>query len=230
MRKYITLCKSNEQRVSNVDKVIQNHPSIKIFKALEHHKDWELVHYLFTHFNIPAEHHTAKKKGKMCRWATVLMAAKYIYDLKIKQTNMVFEDDVFLGPGFKFYGHKFRGENRWIKLSRWGEVFALNCVSAEEFIRRLYDIGINNNNDRWIKENLDHMFFEIRKPNSGSFDLVCKTNQGIIRKAETLHKDVIKSMCLKPGDNGLSFLETPLFYSVDDLDFAAVLERYKHDI
>lgn len=227
---YVTLCHHERERVDNYKRLIKQRDDIKKFHALEFKTEWELIYNFYLDFKIPAIHPMAKKKGKMARWATVIMAAKYVYDLKIEDHIIVMEDDVNITDKFDVLYNDWCDSNRWIKLSRWGELFALNYHSAKHFINALYNVGINRNNDKWIQMNTDLEFHNTQK--TDQMQLLCKPNYGVIRHQSDnrLPNKDVKALCRIPCHNKTSgdkiLLNEPLFTSREDINFSAILRRY----
>ena len=221
---YVTLCRSNEDRVEILDHNKTVFPGLNHMNALEFGNDWELVKKLFDHFKIPiAKKILGRGRGKICRWATVIMFVKYVYDIKSDINMLCIEDDIKLFKGFDFRFDQWSEEERFVKLSQWGEFFACNQHTAREFLNKLYDVGINENNDQWVMKNLNP--FRLAKDWKGLLggnnkeysDLTCPPNKGILRTSNSLNSDEKKSFHRAPHSDKL-LISQELFSPGDTLD------------
>ena len=228
---YVTLCRSNDSRVDIFTHNCAVIPGINHLHALEFEQDWELVNKMFSHFKIPiCKKILGRGRGKICRWATVIMFVKYVYDIQSSENLLCMEDDIRLHDGFDFRCDEWRDENRFIKLSQWGEFFACNAHTARDFLEKLYEIGINENNDQWIMKNLN--IFRLEKDWKGLLggvnkkysELCCPPNKGILRTSNQLNPDEKKYLVREPHSDKI-LLDYKLFDNNNKLDIQSAINQ-----
>lgn len=249
IKTYVTLCRHNAQRVSYVNKLQNDNPGIKKFYALEGRHDWEEIDKLFEYFQIPVYPwaYIARDGGKISRWATVIMSLKYIYDLNIKDRVVVLEDDIWLGKDFNFLQGSWPAGGSFIKLSMWGEMYACGVSGTRDFFKKMYETGIDRNNDMWICDNniyTDRFLLNEQACNKGQYKLLCPTNDGLIKRTQrefNKPKCFDKTWILNPREpcrngnklqgtiklpaNPSKIFKKKIFHSINDTDFKEVISR-----
>lgn len=184
---YITLCRSDEQRFDNFKSIKKDMPNVVMHHALNLQHDWEEIRKLFEYFNIPVLHSMwwRYKGGKIARWATQIMTMKYIYDTVDVDRIIVIEDDVWFNENYNFFEHAWPAGSTFVKLSRWGEMYACGRDGSVDFFTTLFNKGIWTNDDEWIRQHkIPSAYINTmsKKCNKGCYRLLCKPNHGLIRK------------------------------------------------
>jgi len=240
---YITLCRSNEQRFDNFKSIKKQLPSVKAHHALNLQHDWKEIRKLFEYFHIPVLHSMWRKNagGKIARWATQIMTMKYIYDTVDVDRIVVIEDDVWFNKGYNFFDHEWPTGSSFVKLSRWGEMYACGRDGSVDFFTKLYSNGIWTNSDEWIRYCIvdKHINTMTREYNNGNFKLLCKPNQGLIRKyGRAFTKRDMKEpwiytkndkhkICSDDAVGQSNILTERIFVDRSDINFKEVINRLK---
>jgi len=68
-----------------------------------------------------------------------------------------------------------RNDDTLVKLSKWGEGYLLSLPCAVNFIKKVYEIGINKHSDTWIRDNIKQITVDRIK-----YSLVIPPNAGNI--------------------------------------------------
>jgi len=200
-------------------KIMKNRfgPRFSYFIALDWKLHWSLISKFFIHFKIPITSMPFPTKGKHARWASLLMALKYIIDMDIDNHVVLLEDDVLLPSNFDF-GLIDTIDDPFVKWSRWGEAYGIHANSARRFIYLMYHIGINEHDDNWILDNMQPFNNIIVHDEH----VVVPTNHGNI-----LHTNYAKWPWTHEVTNqGNILVNTKLFFSNDAIDFPKILERF----
>jgi hypothetical protein len=122
-----------------------------------------------------------------------------------------------------------------VKLSKWGEGYLLSLASSVEFIKKVYEIGINKHSDTWIRDNMRQM-----KIDSIKYSLVVPPNAGNIYNSAPVNnkedfdypfsKNNSSPLGLRIGLESLSSSaqidpNIALFESINDLNLTNVASR-----
>jgi len=250
IKQYVTLCGHSEERVAYFNELKEQIPSLQKFHALEGQFDLKEIDKLFDYFQIPVAPwmYISHGGGKISRWATVIMVMKYIYDLELEDRIIILEDDLWLDKNFNFMADQWPTDSCLVKLSMWGEMMACGIKGAENFLKSIYEIGIDKNNDMWIYDNnlyCDRILIEKDASNKGLFKLLNPTSDGLIKRVginfdkpkcfdktwilnpesfPNPHGNKLQGTIKLPANSDKIFTKK-IFFKESDVDFKKVLSR-----
>ncbi len=185
----VTLLERDALRVSNVEGMEEKFPQLKVMAAMDAVEQWDEIRDFIEDWQVPLKYDNRaggdqlNKTGKVARWATLIMAMKYVYDLKLGNT-VILEDDVNLPAGFDF------GEDEWrdghiAKLAMWGEGYGVNHTGAEHYLRMVSDAPqISLHSDEFIARKCKKAGRWIINSELGGH-LVVATNKGHLVQSPT---------------------------------------------
>lgn len=239
------------KRQENVFKAMTYDSSMKYFLGI-YWKDWDVVRLMYDAFKIPTVpmpkfRGFRNRRGKYARWASLIMAASYAIQFRLPNIVILEDDSAWpknLGERVTKYVQHGNNSNVVVKLSTWGEGFLMSLPSAINYIKTIYNIGINSSSDVWIRDMLPS--FNINK--AIKYKLLVIPNQGNIWNTDIvlnhLDFDYTASMydsspltnrlgiCLYPNGS-YEFKDVhpsfALFNSRTDLNLTKVAERLKID-
>ena len=178
----VTLLKARADRVCNFYDLQETYGQHRVNKitALDANTDWHLIEYMFKKFNIPVAHgYLGRGKGKLARWATILMTAKYFVDNKINETIIVLEDDVYVPDDTDWRWEQWKHAKSWVKLSAWGEIIGMNSYAAKQFIMKTFNLSVYDNDDNFVMNHLN--LHDCAKFKDSEYELLNATNCGHIK-------------------------------------------------
>ena len=249
----ITLLEARCDRVMNYHDMIETYSEGRVssIRALDANKHWPLIEFMFKHFNIPVSHgYVGRGKGKLARWATILMTAKYFIDNNINHTITVLEDDVYVPDDTDWRHDEWKDAKSWVKLSTWGEIIGMNKPGAVNFIEQAFQRGIYDNDDNFVMNHVK--LHKCQKLKDCDYNLINNTNAGhikscgnIIHRAPfflvpldhkgnldkyTHHDDKIRSKMekwvkVRGAADAKLFMSERLFKNQGDRDIPKVLNR-----
>ena len=235
------------KREENVLKAMTYDSTIKYFSGL-YYKDWNVVKLMYNAFKIPTVpmpkfRGFRNRRGKYARWASLIMAASYAIQFRLPNIVILEDDSVWpkdLGKQIVKYVRSEEEANTVVKLSTWGEGFLMTLPCAINYIKTVYDIGINSSSDVWIRDMLpSHNINKAIK-----YKLIVMPNKGNIWNTDIVMNhvdfDYVASthnpapltnrlgVCFHP-DGTYEFKDVDskyaLFKSRADLNFTEVAER-----
>ena len=234
-------------RQDNVFKAMTYDSSMKRFLGI-YWKDWNVVRLMYNALRIPTVpmpkfRGFRNRRGKYARWASLIMAASYAIQFRLPNIVILEDDSVWpknLGQQVTKYVQQDKDSNVVVKLSTWGEGFLMSLPSAINYIKTIYDVGINSSSDVWIRDMLPT--YNINK--AIKYKLLVTPNQGNIWNTDIvlnhLDFDYIASkndptpltsrlgICLhRNGSYEFKHIDPSfsLFSSQEDLNLTRVAER-----
>lgn len=151
----------NTVRIQNVRNASILDANVKAFTGL-HWENWDLIKKVFSVLKLPNAHMpevkgTRNRKGKYARWASIIFSLAYAVQYRLPHIVILEDDSKWPGDLRQRLLPYLRYDDKFIKLSKWGEGYLLSLPCAVNFIMKVYDVGINRHSDTWIRDTLNQI-------------------------------------------------------------------------
>ena len=206
----------HEARKENVDKYV-NDLDCAVIEPAYWKNDWEVVKNFYSFFQIPFKFpftmgwpkkaYKDSTKGKYSQWVTIMLFAKYSYDISRSSNLALVEDDcAFLYDFDKRYSNWGLKSPKPSRTAMFGCLHLYNDISAEFFIRKIFLHGVRRPYDHWLHGNDGFKdlaeYCQVTYKNDSSLAIALPDAQGDINGSNS---EVAVDLPFPPAENPTQF-------------------------
>lgn len=144
----------DEDRVENVNNIINEHPYFEKFKAFHWKHDWNQIFEFFNENNIKIDKNYNPKKGKIAVWASTLKAIKFAQN-KEHQYLVILQDDAKINKNFKKQLYNNFIKNNYLdkpgaRLGIYGVGYIVKIDKIQEILNFISNNPIDRASDHYL--------------------------------------------------------------------------------